>query len=153
MRRGLLTARAVVPLTVGNPAVIGTGNRFVYVAVDTTSPATAGGTLTTFRFYASAAGTIRVLTGTLSGSNYTVRAATASVAVSAGLNTLTISLAVVAGDLLGVWCQNGSSGPRLDESVSGSGLRTSAVTAAPVATSVIALTNTDTGQYSMNATG
>lgn len=92
------------PVTVGSAAVAGddfSGNRLF---VEASGPATgAGTTLGTVNFYAASAGTIAIMTGTLSGGNYTVRDISADLTAVAGLNTFTVSLAIVAGDYIAAW--------------------------------------------------
>lgn len=103
MRRSLLTARGPSPIAVGNTGTLGTttysSNRTV---VNTSDPSDGTGTVTTVSAQLSA-GTLYVMTGSLSTPNFTIRAISGALTAVAGLNTFSVSLSVVAGDYIGFW--------------------------------------------------
>lgn len=89
-----------------------TGNSFLtaqYVAISPANPAPVAGTLTTLQVNIDIAATIYALTGTLSGSNFTVNHSV-SLSAAAGVNTLSMSLPIAAGDVLAVWSNTAQAG-------------------------------------------
>lgn len=110
MRRALLTARALVPLTIGNTDAFGTltfgSGRTL---VDLSGPANGPGTITEVKVGSAADDGVIVMIGTFAGGSFTVRAVSPGIGVAVGLNTLTVSLPVVAGDLIGFWFQTSTS--------------------------------------------
>lgn len=114
MRRALLTATPPVAtaLTIGNTGTLGTSAFGLRTVVDLSGPATRSGTITLADFQANGASNAVVMVGSLSGTTYTVRSVSSSALTSTGLNSRSISLAVQAGDYIGLWCTTAASGLR-----------------------------------------
>lgn len=143
MRRALLTAAKAAPITVGNPESFA-GAAFVgqRMAVERSGPADGTGTIATVKVQMnSAVSDLRVLTGSLVGSTYTVRDVSGALSVAAGLNTVTVSLAVQAGDLIGYWSATGTA--VMSVSSIANSLGTASPAAAPTVGQNITLTTTN----------
>ena len=112
MRRAMLTAGvAATPITVG-PDTPGTANAGLvgaYSIWTDDSPASGTGTITNFKVDIGTAGNIAPLTISPAG---VIRAIGSTVAVSVGINNLSVSLAIQAGDYIGAWCQGATPGIR-----------------------------------------
>lgn len=76
----------------------------------TTDLAAENGTITAVSINQGVAGDIAIFT--MDSATLTVRAISDTVTTVVGVNNLTVSLAVVTGDLVGVWCSGGTALPR-----------------------------------------
>lgn len=152
MRRALLTARApAVPIAVGNTGSFGTTALSSRTAVDISDPATGSGTITSVSIHA-ASGDLHIMTGSLAGTNFTVRAVSPQLTATSGLNNFTVALPVLAGDFIGCWWVS-TAGARY-QAIGGFDVgRSSNPTTLPTAGTVISLGTTPSARLSILGTG
>lgn len=99
------------PFTVGSPAVVGTtwwGP--TYALVSTVAPAPRAGIVTSISVYGHQAGNVYLMTGSMSGTTFTISAATGPLAVGVGANTFSVSLSIPSGGFVGCVCPSGGGG-------------------------------------------
>lgn len=150
MRRGLLTA-SIAPLVIGNTGTLGSSAFAAKLAVDLSGPASRDGTVTSTTFRLNGAATAYVTTGSVSGSDYTVRAVSAGLVAASGSNTFSVSLAALLGDFIGVWVTSTSTGLQYQAGGGSMGYSTTHGTA-PTPSTVITL-STFGGRYSIVGSG
>ena len=146
MRLQLASAAAAAsPVTVGNSGAFGGSSSVsgLKTVVDITDAATGTSTVVTAKIQAGA-GTVQIMTGSLSGANFTVRAISPALTTVLGLNTFVVSLPVVAGDFIGSWWASTGQGRSTSTAGYATGYNASAPASLPTAGTVIALT-TSTG--------
>lgn len=108
MRRALLTVATALP---AGPVAVGlaspvAGSTFTSkgIAIEGTSPATGSGTITQVVASFALSGSVAFVTGSLSGTNFTVRDISATFSTGGtGVKAFTTDLSIQAGDYIGLW--------------------------------------------------
>lgn len=152
MRRGLLTAATAPPITVGYSGTFGTSAWSARLAIDLSGPASGAGTIVSVDTNAIAtAAEVRILTGSVSGSNFTVTAVSSAFTAASGANNYAVSLPIAADDFIAYWCATAAQGLNYDSGVGGSiGYGTNPTTT-PTVSQVIAF-STFSGRFSIRGT-
>lgn len=153
MRRALLTVRSAPPLTVGNTGTFGASGFAVRTAVAISDPATASGTVTTVTLGSMDAGNVLIMVGSLAGSNFTVRSISPALVAIVGLNTFTVSLPILAGDVIGHWYEAISGDAQYGTQVGAQIGYSFSQNSAPVVGTVIALTTEVDARLALRGTG
>lgn len=151
MRRALLTTGAG-GLTVGNFGTFGTSLFAARLAIDLSGPASATGTIASVDTMAVAtASEVRILTGSVSGFNFTVTAVSAAFTAASGANNYTVSLPIAAGDYIAYWCAQTTQSLNYATGAETMGFNSNP-TSAPSVGAVLPFSTT-TGRYSIRGTG
>lgn len=124
--------------------------------MDRLAPASATGVLTSVSIYVATGGNLYVMTGSVSGSNYTVRAISSLLSAPTGLTAYTypVSLPIVAGDCIAYYSPSagGAVGKYQPGIAGGVSFNASAPVSTPTAGTVLAFSTTD-GTLALGGTG
>lgn len=150
-----LAGAAAPPITVG---YFGTFNNNAFsarVAIDLSGPASGAGIITSVdvNAIATVANAIRIMTGTIAGSLFTVTAVSGPLTAPSGAATHAVSLAIAAGGYIGYWASATTTGLNYTSGPGDMGYATTPSTAPTVGQQFGFSTAASFGRYCIHGTG